>query len=162
MRLNLVLELLDVPGKLVAVLEPIGTLGANLVTVIHQREIKTERGLIPVQITIEGEPNTLDLVMKKLDELGIKVIEMDGVILKETIKTILIGNIVDRDVKDTMDQINQLDGVRVADLALKMAEEPLDSSARITVEADFGKKDEVMEKIHSIGHKKDFLVISEV
>lgn len=162
MRLNLVLELLDVPGKLVAVLEPIGALGANLVTVIHQRDIKTERGLIPVQITIEGEPNTLDLVMKKLNELGIKVIEMDGVLLKETIKTILIGNIVDRDVKDTMDQINQLDGVRVADLALKMAEEPLDSSARITVEADFGKKEELMHRINSIGYKKDFLVISEV
>lgn len=162
MRLNLVLELLDVPGKLVAVLGPIGALGANLVTVIHQRDIKTERGLIPVQITIEGEPNTLDLVMKKLDELGIKVIEMDGVLLKETMKTILIGNIVDRDVKDTMDQINHLDGVRVADLALKMAEEPLDSSARITVEADFGKKEELMHRINSIGHKKDFLVISEV
>lgn len=162
MRLNLVLELLDVPGKLVAVLEPIGALGANLVTVIHQRDIKTERGLIPVQITIEGEPNNLDLVMKKLNELGIKIIEMDGVLLKETIKTILIGNIVDRDVKDTMDQINQLDGVRVADLALKMAEEPLDSSARITVEADFGKKEELMHRINSIGYKKDFLVISEV
>lgn len=162
MRLNLVLELLDVPGKLVAVLGPIGALGANLVTIIHQREIKTERGLIPVQITIEGEPEVLDLVMKKLDELGIRVIEVDGVLLKETIKTILIGNIVDKDVKDTMDQINQLDGVRVADLALKMAEEPLDSSARITIESDFGKKDEVMERIINIGQKKDFLVISEV
>ncbi len=162
MRLNLVLELLDVPGKLVAVLEPIGALGANLVTIIHQREIKTERGLIPVQITIEGDPETLDLVMKKLDELGIRVIEVDGVLLKETIKTVLIGNIVDRDVKDTMDQINQLEGVRVADLALKMAEEPFDSSARITVEADFGKKDDVMERIINIGQKKDFLVISEV
>ena len=35
MRMNLVLELLDIPGQLVSVLEPIGVLGANLVTVIH-------------------------------------------------------------------------------------------------------------------------------
>ncbi len=162
MRLNMVIELLDVPGQLLAALEPIGTLGANLVTVIHQREIKTERGLIPVQITIEGDTETLDLVMNKLNELGFRVIEVDGNILKETINTILIGNIVDRDVKDTMDQINQLKGVRVADLSLKMSEEPLHSSARITVEADFGKKKDVLEKIQNIGKSKDFLVISEV
>ena len=38
MRINLVLELLDVPGQLVSVLEPISGLGANLVTVIHKRD----------------------------------------------------------------------------------------------------------------------------
>ena len=55
MRLNLGLELMDIPGQLMDALEPIGRLGANIVTVIHQRDIKTERGTIPVQITIEGD-----------------------------------------------------------------------------------------------------------
>ncbi len=162
MRTNLVLELLDVPGQLVGVLEPIGGLGANIVTVIHQRDVKTERGTVPVQITLEGDEENLDLVLKELERLGISVIEIDGVLRKEKITTILIGNIVDRDVKDTMDQINQLQGVRVADLDLKMAEEPLESSAKIIVEADYGKRDEVMDKIHKIAENKDFLVISEV
>jgi ACT domain-containing protein len=162
MRTNLVLELLDVPGQLVEVLEPIGGLGANIVTVIHQRDVKTERGTVPVQITIEGDEENLELVLKELEQLGISVIEIDGVLRKEKITTILIGNIVDRDVKDTMDQIDQLTGVRVADLDLKMAEEPLESSAKIIVEADYGKRDEVMDKIQKIADKKDFLVISEV
>jgi ACT domain-containing protein len=162
MRTNLVLELLDVPGQLVEVLEPIGGLGANIVTVIHQRDVKTERGTVPVQITIEGDEENLELVLKELEQLGISVIEIDGVLRKEKITTILIGNIVDRDVKDTMDQIDQLTGVRVADLDLKMAEEPLESSAKIIVEADYGKRDEVMDKIQKIADNKDFLVISEV
>jgi ACT domain-containing protein len=162
MRTNLVLELLDVPGQLVGVLEPIGGLGANIVTVIHQRDVKTERGTVPVQITIEGDEENLDLVLKELEQLGISVIEIDGVLRKEKITTILIGNIVDRDVKDTMDQINQLTGVRVADLDLKMAEEPLESSAKIIVEADYGKREELMDKIQKIAENKDFLVISEV
>ena len=51
--MNLVLELLDVPGQLVSVLEPIGSLGANLVTVIHKREFKNEQGMVPVHLTIE-------------------------------------------------------------------------------------------------------------
>nr|WP_248610675.1 amino acid-binding protein [Methanobacterium alcaliphilum] len=160
--MNMVLELQDVPGQLVAVLDPIGALGANIVTVIHQRDIKTERGLVPVQITIEGDEKTLDIVLQKMAELNINVMEVDGVVLKEKITTILIGNIVDRDVKDTMDQINHLNGVRVVDLALKMSEEPLDSSAKIIMEADYGQKDKVMEKIHNISLEKDFLVISEV
>ena len=44
MRMDLVLELLDVPGQLVSVLKPISGLGANLVTVIHKRDIKNEKG----------------------------------------------------------------------------------------------------------------------
>ena len=48
MRLNLVLELLDVPGQLVSVLEPISGLGANLVTVIHKREDGQLIGLLPI------------------------------------------------------------------------------------------------------------------
>ena len=43
MKMDLVLELMDVPGQLVSVLDPISGLGANLVTVIHKRDSKNER-----------------------------------------------------------------------------------------------------------------------
>ena len=72
MRMNLVLEIKDVPGQLVSVLSPIGDLGANLVAIIHQRDVKNEKGLIPVQITIEGERENLNAVVDKFDEMGIK------------------------------------------------------------------------------------------
>ena len=42
MRMNLILEILDVPGQLVSILNPIGELGANVVTIVHKREIKAE------------------------------------------------------------------------------------------------------------------------
>ena len=42
MRLNLVLELLDVPGQLLDVLKTIGRIGANIVAVIHQRDVKND------------------------------------------------------------------------------------------------------------------------
>ena len=44
MRINLVLELLDVPGQLIKILEPISMLGANLITIIHKRDYKSENG----------------------------------------------------------------------------------------------------------------------
>ena len=162
MRLKLVLELLDVPGQLLDALNPIGRLGANIVAVIHQRDVKTERGTIPVQITIEGDEETLNTVLKKLEADGIQIMRVDGILRKEKITTIFIGNIVDQDVKDTVSILNQLEGVRVADLDLKMSDHPEQSASKIIIEADYGRKKMITSKIKELGNNKGFLVINEV
>lgn len=162
MRVNLVLELLDVPGKLLEALEPIGKLGANIVAVIHQRDVKTERGTIPVHVTIEGDKKTLEMVLKSMEELGIQIMEVDGVMRKEEITTVLIGNIVEENLKETMKVLDSIKGVKVADLDLKMSDRPEQSASKIIVEADYGKKKDVLKKIKEIGSSKGFLVISEV
>jgi ACT domain-containing protein len=162
MRLNLVLELLDVPGQLLEVLEPIGSLGANIVTIIHQRDVKTERGTVPVQITVEGDEDTLKNVLAVLEDGNILIMKVDGVVRKEKITTILIGNIVDQDVKDTVDQLNAVEGIMVADLDLKMSDHPSESSAKIVIDAEYGKKQEYIRKIKEIGKEKNFLVINQL
>ena len=161
MRMNLVLELLDVPGQLVRVLEPIGTLGANLVTVIHKREFKNEQGMVPVHITIEGERENLFNVIEKFEELGISIVEMDGVVKKEMISTILYGHIVDQDVRDTMDRINELKGVVIVGFDIKLDGEK-ESTALINIETDYGLKQFVFDKIREIADEKRLLMISEV
>jgi ACT domain-containing protein len=162
MRLNLVLELLDVPGQLLDALEPIGKLGANIVTVIHQRDVKTERGTIPVHLTLEGDEETLKRVLNTIENNDIQIIEVDGVVKKETITTILIGNIVDQDLKETVRELNSIEGVRVADLNLKMSDNPENSASRIVIETDYGRKNELMQNIKEFGKSKGFLVINEV
>ncbi|MDP3066916.1 MAG: amino acid-binding protein [Methanobacteriaceae archaeon] len=162
MRLNLVLELLDVPGQLLDVLKPMGRLGANIVAVIHQRDVKTEEGKVPVQITIEGDEETLNRVITDLEDNEIPVMEVDGVLRREKITTILVGNIVDRDLKDTVSLLNMLPGVRVADLDLKMSASPEKSASKIVMEAQEGIKQEVLFKIKEIGELKGLLVINEI
>ncbi len=162
MRLNLVLELLDIPGQLIDALEPIGRLGANIVTVIHQRDVKTERGTVPVQITIESDKDTLDKVIKALEAQNIQIMEVDGVLRKEKIRTILIGNIVDKDVKDALNRLNVIEGVKVVDFNLRMSDVPEKSASKIIIEADYGKRKDIMKKIKEIGTSKGFLVINEV
>ncbi|MDD1774841.1 MAG: amino acid-binding protein [Methanobacterium sp.] len=162
MRLNLVLELLDVPGQLTDVLNPIGRLGANIVAVIHQRDVKTERGTVPVQITIEGDKETLNQVLNDIEEARIEIMQVDGILRKEKITTIMVGNIVDKDVKDTVELLNRIDGVRVADLDLKMSDHPEKSASRIVIEAEQGRRKEIMAKIKNIGQSKGFMVINEV
>ncbi len=159
--MNLVLELLDVPGQLVSVLEPISGLGANLVTVIHKRDAKNENGKIPVQLTLEGEQDSLNRVIQRFDDLNISIIEKDGVINKELVSTILIGHIVDRDVRDTTDRINALDGVYVVGFDIKLDGEKK-STALINLEVAYGKKQYAFDEIEKISEEKELLMINEV
>ena len=161
MRINLVLELLDVPGQLVSALEPISGLGANLVTVIHKRDYKNENGKVPVQLTLEGEQEDLQNVVSRFEDLGFTIIEMDGVVKKEKISTVLFGHIVDQDLRDTMDRINALDGVLIVAFDIKLNGEEK-STALINIEADVGRKQVVFDRIAEIAEEKDLLVINEV
>ena len=140
MRMNLILEILDVPGQLVSILNPIGELGANVVTIVHKREIKAEEGKAAIQIAIEGERENLQAVIDRFKEMNIALIEVDDTVRKEKLSAILYGHIIDRDLRDTVDKINAVDGLVVSDLQLKLDGE-LKSTALITVELDLGKRD---------------------
>ncbi|MBQ6813289.1 MAG: amino acid-binding protein [Methanobrevibacter sp.] len=161
MRMNLILEILDVPGQLVSILSPIGELGANLVTIIHKREIKTEEGKVPVQIALEGERENLQAVIDKFREMGVNLLEVDDTVKKEKLSTILYGHIIDTDLRDTVDKINAVDGLVVSDLQLKLDGE-LKSTALLTIELDLGKREIAYDKVMEIAKEKDFLVIDEV
>lgn len=161
MRMNLILEILDVPGQLVSILSPIGELGANLVTIVHKREIKADEGKVPVQITLEGERENLQAVTDKFKEMGVTLIEVDDTIKKEKLSTILYGHIIDTDLRDSVDKINAVDGLVVSDLQLKLDGE-LKSTALLTIELDVGKREIAYDKVMEIAKEKDFLVIDEV
>ncbi len=161
MRIDLVLELLDSPGQLVKVLEPISTFGANLVTVIHKRDYKNDNGKVPVQLTLEGEHEDIQGIVNRFEDLGFSIIEMDGVVKKEKISTILFGHIVDQDLRDTMDRINELDGVVIVAFDIKLNGEEK-STALINIEADIGRKQVLFDRIAEIAEEKDLLVINEV
>ena len=161
MRIDLVLELLDSPGQLVKALEPISIFGANLVTVVHKRDYKNEKGKVPVQLNLEGEHEDLKKVVDRFEELGFSIIELDGVVRKETVTTIFYGHIVDQDLRDTMDRINELDGVVIVAFDIKLNGEK-ESTALINIEVDVGKKQTVFARIAEIAEEKGLLVINEV
>ncbi|MCQ2962359.1 MAG: amino acid-binding protein [archaeon] len=161
MRMNLILEILDVPGQLVSILNPIGELGANVVTIVHKREIKAEEGKAAIEIALEGERENLQAVIDKFKDMGVPLIEVDDAVKKEKLSTILYGHIIDTDLRDTVDKINDVEGLVVSDLQLKLDGE-LKSTALITIELDLGKRDIAYNKVMEIAEEKDFLVIDEV
>ncbi len=161
MKMKLVLELQDIPGQLVSVLSPISDLGGNMISIVHDRGVKTEKGLIPIQISIEGERENLNAILNKFNEMGINILEKDDVVLRERVSTVLIGDVIDTDVRDTIDRINELEDVWVVGLDIKLNKE-YDSSAMITIESPIGKTDIAFNKIQEIANEKNLLVINEV
>ena len=161
MKMKLVLELQDIPGQLVSVLSPISDLGGNMISIVHDRGVKTEKGLIPIQISIEGERENLNAILDKFNEMGINILEKDDVVLRERVSTVLIGDVIDTDVRDTIDRINELDGVWVVGLDIKLNKE-YESSAMITIESPIGKTDIAFNKIQEMAKEKELLVINEV
>ncbi len=161
MRMDLVLEIMDVPGQLVSILTPVGELGANLVTVTHRRETKNENGMIPVQLTLEGERENLNAVLNRFEKMNISILEQDGLVKKERFTAILYGHMIDSDVRDTVDRINAVEGLLVADLKIKLDGEDK-STSLISVEFDYGLRNLAYSKFMEIAIEKDFLVIDEV
>ncbi|MDR3292320.1 MAG: amino acid-binding protein [Methanobrevibacter sp.] len=161
MRVDLILELLDIPGQLVNILSPISGFGANLVTVIHRRDDKNDDGMIPVQITLEGEQESLIQCIDKLKEMKVTILEINGVVSKEKIRTILIGHVIDTDIRNTLDRINKLKEAFIVNLEIKLSDEN-ESSAMLVIETDYGMKDIVFSKIQEIANEKSLLVVNEV
>lgn len=161
MKMKLVLELQDIPGQLVSILSPISDLGGNMISIVHDHGVKTEKGLIPIQITIEGERENLNAILDKFNELGVNILEKDDVVLRERVSTVLIGNVIDTDVRDTIDKINELEDVWVVGLDIKLDKE-YESSAMITIESPIGKTNNAFDKIQEIAQEKKLLVINEV
>ena len=117
--------------------------------------------MVPVQLTLEGEFEDLKNVVKRFEDLGITITEMDDVVLKEKISTIFFGHIIDNDLRDTMDKINALDGVSIVGCEIKLDGEHK-STALLNIEADIGLKQVVFDKIAEIAEEKEILVINEV
>lgn len=164
MRVRIEMELEDVPGQLIKVLEPISRFGANIQNVVHQRERKTPLGRVPVTVIFEvGERTRLNRIVRALRKLGVRITmigEKEGMI-RSTL--LLVGHIIHTDVRDTVDRLNSLRGVRVSDLSLAMGEAGKESAARITIVADNERHvGAAIHRLEGIAEEKKLLVIKSL
>ena len=99
MRLSMDLELQDIPGQLLLALQPFKDNKANIISVVHHRERKTPRGMIPVRFVVEMDRSKLDTVKSQLKNSGISVVRAGEERFIEAISVVLVGHILDSDLK---------------------------------------------------------------
>ncbi|MFQ5800292.1 MAG: ACT domain-containing protein [Candidatus Hydrothermarchaeales archaeon] len=164
MRIELDVELKDRPGQLVRALEPISRLGGNIISVVHIREELTKRGRVPVHFTIDVENGgILERILEELGERDIWISKVGEVKKKERIKVILIGHVVDTDIRDTIDRLNEIPGIMVADMALSMPNPQEETSALMDIEASRPEKIKTaISELESIAHEKSLVVIKSL
>jgi ACT domain-containing protein len=163
MKVGLDIVLKDVPGQLVLALGPISKFGGNIISIVHEREA-VKGGRIPIRVNIEVEgTDSLKKIIKELEKEDIWVSKAGEIKKKEKITFVLIGHIVDTDLRDTIDRMHEIRGVIVADVDLAMPDPDKESSAILGIEVSGRKKAKsAMERLEVIAKEKKLIVIKSL
>ncbi len=163
MKINMKLELKDVPGTLIKVVEPISLHGGNIRSVMH---IRTGEGMIvPVEIAFEVlDESSLNLIKNSLEERKIRVLEIkvEGRTYyeKETHSFMLIGHVIDTDIMDTIDRLNEVGLVLDLDVLMPSPDEK--SSVMMNVDVDKEHSEKLMKVMDDICNEKELLLIKSL
>jgi ACT domain-containing protein len=163
MRLSMDLELQDVPGQLLLALQPFKDNKANIISVVHHRDRKTPRGMIPVRFVVEIDSSKIEIVKDKLKESGISVVRAGEDRLIEAISVVLVGHVLDSDLGDTVNRIDSTGYAEVMDLSLIMTGIDQPSSAYLKIRAT-GKAEiqKALSILREVGKEKKLLVIEPI
>jgi len=163
MKIKMNLELKDEPGTLARAIVPISACGINIVYIVHDREKKQANGNITVQITVEAEEEQIKKMRHSLEENKIRILSIGEERLIEELTFIMIGHIVDTDIKDTIGRIDETGYAEIVDLELKMPQKKKESSARVTIKA-VGKEEmkRCMKIIGRMAFKKGITIVYPV
>lgn len=161
---KLKLNLEDKPGALSIVLETIAKNRGNLFSVSHIREMKKD-DKVPVVISFQDEEDDFNRLISDLESAGIEIIEKKIGATEQsqaTTEFILIGHIIDTDIKDTIYSICSKNVmVKTLDINLKSLKEQ--SSAFVRIGAG-GRDDltDAIEKIKKVAEDKNLLLIPSI
>lgn len=158
------MELEDVPGQLIKVLEPISRLGANIQNVIHQRDEKTPLGRVPITVIFEVDTRKqLNKILDSLRDSGAHITQIGEKEAAIRFPVLIVGHVIDTDIRDTVNKLNSLEGIRVSDLSLAMGESGEESAARLLIEAlDDDRVGDLFSELGEIAEEKELLVIKSL
>lgn len=158
------MELEDVPGQLLRALEPIARFGGNIQSIMHQRGRKTPLGRLPVTLVFEiGDRPRLNKLLAALRARGITVTQLGESVRAVKSTVLLVGRVIHMDIRNTVDRLNDLQGIRVSDLSLAMGEPGRESSARMTITADDEMRASfALQKLQEISKRKNLLLITSL
>ena len=159
MKVDTVLKLKDVPGMLIKALEPISSHGGNIISVTHSRG---EKGLVSVHVSFKvRDQSSLNLIRKALEKQGIHIseIEIEGrtYYTKKSLSFILLGHVIDTDIRDTLDRINDVGMVSGIEVVMPAPNQK--SSVLMDVEIDEKSNGELIRLVERICKEKDFLLV---
>ncbi|WP_128477375.1 amino acid-binding protein [Halorussus pelagicus] len=153
-------ELEDEPGELLRALEPIAERGGNLLSVFHERGNVTPRGYIPVEVDLECPPDRFDAIVTELRETGVNVIQAGAERYGEEVTVLLVGDVIESDLSETLSSIESKADASVSDVSLSAPGGTSDvSSARLRLAAETGSTGAVVGAVREVADSKELRVV---
>jgi ACT domain-containing protein len=152
------LELVDRPGELLRALEPIADEGGNLLSIFHERGNVTPRGDIPVEVDLEATPDQFDAIVAALRAAEFNVIQAGAEQYSEQVVVILVGDLVETDLSNTLSRIQADSEAAVEDVSLS-APGSGEASARLRLAAESGAMADVLDAVREIATEKDLRLV---
>ncbi|NHN57483.1 MULTISPECIES: amino acid-binding protein [Halorussus] len=154
------LELVDEPGELLGALEPIAANGGNLLSVFHERGSVTPRGRIPVEVDLECPPDRFDALVADLRDAGVNVIQAGAERYGEEVSVLLVGDVVETDLSETLSSIESNADASVTDVSLSAPGGTSDvASARLRLAAEAGATGQAIAAVCEVAERKDLRVV---
>jgi len=154
------LELVDEPGELLRALSPIAEHGGNLLSIFHERGSLTPRGHIPVEVDLECSPERFDRIVEALREAGVAIIQADSERYGDALTVLLVGDLVDTGLSDTLSEFEQCSSASVADFSLTTEEGTQGvSSARVRLAIESGSTERALERVRDVAGEKNLSVV---
>lgn len=154
------LELVDEPGELLRALHPIADNGGNLLSIFHERGNLTPRGHIPVEVDLEATPERFDTIVEALRDAGVNVIQAGAERYSEEVTLLLVGQLVQTDLSDTLSQIQAGTDASVTDVSLSAPEGTENgASARLRLAIQSGEAETALASVREVAAEKDLHVV---
>ena len=162
MQISLKLELSDKPGQLLAAIKPVSDSGANIISIMHQRDAAQSDGTLIVDIVVSLPQNRLEQLKSALQANGIEIIRIGTDHLTCTKTFILIGHILHTDLTDTINRIDKADVAEVTELHMIMPRIMQPSTAKLTIKAaGAAEMEQACTILVQIAEEKHLLIIDE-
>ncbi|MCL2862855.1 MAG: amino acid-binding protein [Methanimicrococcus sp.] len=164
MKVTMDIELKDEPGQLILALEPVSRNKANLISVFHYHKskntIKTGGAKVQVQLVLDAKGPVIEKIKEDMEKTGIHILRIGEEKYRETITVVLIGHVVDTDIRDTISRIDGTGIAEVVDMSLSMPEIMEPTSAALTINA-IGKEElrKTVMILKAIAKEKELLLV---
>ena len=106
MKINADVYVKDIPGQLVASLEPISTFDGNIIGVVHNRE-QVISGKILVNIIFDISAENLELLKKEWKARDVVIVNMGEAVENYSMDYMLVGKLNASDIDDMINEISE-------------------------------------------------------
>lgn len=154
------LELVDEPGELLRALSPIAENGGNLLSIFHERGSLTPRGHIPVEVDLECPSHRFRDIVDALRDAGVTIIQADAERYGEAVTVLLVGDLVESDLSDTLSELESCTSASVSDFSLTTDGGMSGvSSARVRLAIESGSVDNTLTTVREVAGEKGLSVV---